>query len=102
MRRRAGVAAIQRKKVDQAKFKEKGEELAETSMSKMAKQMETFRMNLEEFSRNHKQEIKRDPEFRKHFQVSHDAISSKMKHLKNRFDVTGYVCFDRSRPPRFR
>ena len=34
----------------------------------MAKQMETFKVNLEEFATNHKDQIKKDPEFRVQFQ----------------------------------
>jgi ESCRT-II complex subunit VPS22 len=35
----------------------------------MSKQMETFRQNLEEFARDHREDIKKNPEFRRHFQV---------------------------------
>lgn len=34
----------------------------------MAKQMETFKVNLEEFATKHKDQIKKDPEFRVQFQ----------------------------------
>merc|ERR1712142_677202 len=69
MRRRgAGIGAIQKDKLAAAKYKEKGSELQEANVQEMSKQMEKFRGNLEEFARNHKQDIKKDPAFRKHFQ----------------------------------
>jgi ESCRT-II complex subunit VPS22 len=42
--------------------------LQENAFAEMGKQIETFRSNLEEFAREHKSEIKKDPEFRRHFQ----------------------------------
>jgi len=69
MRRRgAGIGAIQKDKLAAAKYKEKGNEIQEANVQEMSKQMEKFRANLEEFARNHKQDIKKDPAFRKHFQ----------------------------------
>ena len=34
----------------------------------MAKQTETFRSKLENFAHDHKNDIRKDPEFRRHFQ----------------------------------
>ena len=68
-RRNVGVAAIKKKREAAEKFETKGTELQESSLEAMSSQMETFRQNLEEFARNHKQDIKKDPAFRKHFQV---------------------------------
>ncbi len=68
MRRRAGVGAIQKKKLESSKYQEKGTEIAENQLADMSKQLEKFRNNLEEFARDHKHEIKKDPAFRKHFQ----------------------------------
>ncbi len=68
MRRRAGVGAIQKKKLEQDKYKDKGTVLQENQMTEMSRQLETFRDRLGEFARDHKQEIKKDPAFRKHFQ----------------------------------
>ena len=70
MRRRAGVGAIQKKKLEEERYRDKGNVLAENQMEELSKQFDAFRTNLEEFARDHKQEIKKDPEFRKHFQVS--------------------------------
>ena len=69
-RRQVGVAAIKKDKAAAEKFKAKTAELQESSFQAMSSQMETFRQKLEEFARSHKQEIKKDPEFRRHFQVN--------------------------------
>ena len=68
-RRQVGVGAIKKDKAAAEKFKAKTAELQESSFQAMSSQMETFRQKLEEFARSHKHEIKKDPEFRRHFQV---------------------------------
>ena len=67
-RRTAGVGAIQKKRQQVEKYKDKGNEIAETQVAELTKQMETFRTKLEEFARDHKQEIRKNPEFRRRFQ----------------------------------
>lgn len=67
-RRTAGIGAIQKDKRNAELFKGKGTELQENAFAEMAKQTETFRSKLEEFAREHKHDIKKDPEFRRHFQ----------------------------------
>ena len=67
-RRAAGIGAIQKDKLNKQALKEKGNELQENVFSEMARQTDTFRTNLEEFAREHKNDIKKDPEFRQHFQ----------------------------------
>merc|ERR1712110_455413 len=67
-RKQVGVAAIKKDKAAAEKFKVKTAELQESSFQAMSCQMETFRQKLEEFARTHKDEIKKDPEFRQHFQ----------------------------------
>lgn len=52
----------------QAKYKDKGSELAEEQLNQMSKQLDAFRDNLEEFAANHKNDIKKNPQFRMHFQ----------------------------------
>ena len=104
-RKQVGVAAIKKDKAAAEKFKVKTAELQESSFQAMSCQMETFRQKLEEFARTHKDEIKKDPEFRKHFQVSismyttahHDKITSlnPLTLLSSIFDNTGNVCFNR-------
>ena len=51
-----------------AKFAEKGTEIAELQFSQMQSQLDTFRSNLEDFAAKHKNEIKKNAEFRQHFQ----------------------------------
>ena len=41
----------------------------ENQFAEMSRQLETFREKLEVFAAEHKQEIRKDPAFRKHFQV---------------------------------
>lgn len=69
MRRRgAGVAAVKNKNLAQARFRNKGEELASDQIAQLSKQMAAFQTNLEEFARKHKDEIRRDAHFRTQFQ----------------------------------
>lgn len=67
MRRKAGVGAIHKQKLEQERYKDKGTELQENQFEQMTKQMETFRVNLEEFASNHKTEIKKNAQFRRQF-----------------------------------
>ncbi|XP_078042393.1 vacuolar-sorting protein SNF8 [Augochlora pura] len=67
MRRKAGVGAIQKQKLEQEKYKDKGTEIQENQFEQMTKQMETFRVNLEEFATKHKNEIKKNARFRRQF-----------------------------------
>ncbi|XP_043289216.1 vacuolar-sorting protein SNF8 [Venturia canescens] len=67
MRRKAGVGAIHKQKLEQEKYKDKGTEIQESQFEQMTKQMETFRSNLEEFATNHKNEIKKNAQFRRQF-----------------------------------
>ena len=69
MRRRGlGLGAIQKQKEHEAKFKEKGNELARDQLSKLSDQMGVFRVNLQEFASKHKKDIRKDAKFRRQFQ----------------------------------
>ncbi|XP_054263337.1 vacuolar-sorting protein SNF8 [Macrosteles quadrilineatus] len=68
MRRRAGVGAIHKQKLEQEKYKDKGTEIQENQLEQMSKQLEVFRSNLEEFAAKHKNEIKKNATFRRQFQ----------------------------------
>lgn len=69
MRRRVGgVGAIQKQQLAQARFKDKGTELAEDQLQQMTRQMELFRSNLQSFASKHKNEIRKNPQFRRQFQ----------------------------------
>lgn len=67
MRRKAGVDAIQKQKLEQERYKDKTTELQENQFEQMTKQLETFRVNLEEFASKHKSEIKKNAQFRCQF-----------------------------------
>ncbi|CAD5117727.1 DgyrCDS6473 [Dimorphilus gyrociliatus] len=66
--RRRGVGAIKTKTVQASKFKEKGTELASEELEKLSTQLNAFKNNLEDFATKHKQQIKKNPEFRGQFQ----------------------------------
>jgi len=68
MHRRAGVGAIQKKNLAQAKYKDKGNELAEDQLMQMSKQLELFRDKLGDFAGKYKNEIRKSPQFRRQFQ----------------------------------
>lgn len=67
MRRRAGIGAIHKQKLEQEKYKDKGTEIQDNQFDKMTKQMDIFRTNLEEFSSKHKIDIKKNAQFRRQF-----------------------------------
>nr|CAG4646429.1 EOG090X09XM [Macrothrix elegans] len=68
MRRRPGIGAIQKQKLEQERFRDKGTEIQENVFERMTEQMEKFRTNLETFASKHRNEIKKNPEFRRQFQ----------------------------------
>ncbi|XP_067000623.1 vacuolar-sorting protein SNF8 [Anabrus simplex] len=68
MRRRAGVGAIQKQKLEQEKYRDKGTEIQENQFEQMTKQLEVFKTNLEDFASKHKKEIKKNGQFRRQFQ----------------------------------
>jgi len=68
MRRRAGIGGIQKQKLEQERYKDKGTEIQESQLDQMTKQLEVFRTNLEEFAAKHKAEIKKNALFRRQFQ----------------------------------
>ena len=52
----------------ETKFEAKATEISDNELSQLNRQMETFKKNLEEFAFKHKDEIKKDAQFRKQFQ----------------------------------
>lgn len=67
MRRCAGVGAIQKQKLESEKFKDKGTAIQDNQFEQMSKQMEFLKGNLEEFAEKHKNEIRKNPTFRRQF-----------------------------------
>ncbi|CAH1173825.1 unnamed protein product [Phaedon cochleariae] len=81
MRRGIGLGAIKKNKYEQEKYKDKGNEIQENQFEQMTKQLEVFKVNLEEFATKHKNEIRKNSEFRKQFQemcasIGVDPLSS--------------------------
>ncbi|XP_053947335.1 vacuolar-sorting protein SNF8 [Anastrepha ludens] len=74
MRRRAGLGAIQQQQLAAEKYKNKGTDIQESQFEQMSKQMEVFRIKLEEFAVKHKQDIRKNSQFRKQFQEMCAAI----------------------------
>lgn len=74
MRRGIGIGAIHKKKLDAEKFKDKGTEIQENQFEQMTKQMEILRENLEDFAAKHRNEIKKNAQFRRQFQEMCAAI----------------------------
>jgi len=70
MRRRGpgGIGAVNKQRLAQAKYAEKGTEIQEVQLSQMGKLLDSFKHYLEEFAAKHKTDIKKIPEFRGHFQ----------------------------------
>lgn len=67
MRRRAGIGAIQKQKLEADKFKDKGTQLQDSQFEQMTKQVQVLKENLEEFADKHKSEIKKNATFRRQF-----------------------------------
>ncbi|MFH4974602.1 hypothetical protein AB6A40_001311 [Gnathostoma spinigerum] len=63
-----GVGIVQQKKEMQAKFQAKGSELASEQLNQFSEQLAVFTQKLEEFARKHRDEIRRNSQFRRHFQ----------------------------------
>lgn len=74
MRRKHGLGAIQKQKLEAEKFRDKTTELQDGQFETMSKQMEVFRANLEEFAGKHKNEIRKNAQFRRQFQEMCAAI----------------------------
>eukprot|EP00033_Pygsuia_biforma_P002744 GCRY01003028.1.p1 GENE.GCRY01003028.1~~GCRY01003028.1.p1 ORF type:complete len:245 (-),score=19.03 GCRY01003028.1:167-901(-) len=82
MRRRgAGVAALQSRQTTQQKYRAVGEQMHAENISQLSEQMAVFKAKLEEFAKKHRNAIRRDPDFRRHFQqmctsIGVDPLSS--------------------------
>ncbi|EFO20346.1 hypothetical protein LOAG_08144 [Loa loa] len=67
-RRGVGVGLVQQKKDLQAKFQTKGSELASEQLNQFSQELAIFQTKLEEFAHKHRDEIRRNSQFRRHFQ----------------------------------
>merc|ERR1719348_216208 len=87
-----GVGGIQKKRLEDKKFVAKADELAENQLAELSSQLSSFQTNLENFAREHKQEIRKDPEFRRHFQemcssIGVDPLASGKGFWSNMLDI---------------
>lgn len=62
------------KNCSQDQFNRVGEQLAKQQLEQLQQQMQTFKQNLNDFAIKYRKDIKRDPNFRKHFQTMCAAI----------------------------
>ena len=70
MRRRGvGIGAVRKKQEQTKQFSEVGEQIVESNLSHVSSQLEVFRTNLQAFAIKYKNNIKKDPAFRRKFQV---------------------------------
>eukprot|EP00877_Chromochloris_zofingiensis_P013716 jgi/Chrzof1/8599/Cz03g16270.t1 len=67
MRRRPGIAGLQRDVQAREQFKQAGEEVRKNNLQQMKEQLSTFKTKLEEFAHKYKSDIRRDPVFRAQF-----------------------------------
>jgi len=67
MRRRAGISGLKNAAAARDKYRELGENVATIRKDLMKEQLATFRAQLEEFARKHKNDIKKNPAFRSQF-----------------------------------
>lgn len=67
-RNRFGIGALQKDKQRLELFQQKGSSLAKEELEKLNGQMIEFRTNLERFAQKYKKDIKKNGEFRRHFQ----------------------------------
>ncbi|XP_057292967.1 vacuolar-sorting protein SNF8-like [Hydractinia symbiolongicarpus] len=68
MRRGPGLAGVNRNRITKERYAAKGTELADAEISHMVEQLESFKHYLETFASKHQSDIKKNPEFRQHFQ----------------------------------
>eukprot|EP00775_Hariotina_reticulata_P006892 gene6892-7108_t len=67
MRRRPGIAGLQRDVQAREQFRTTGEEVRRATLQQMKDQLILFKSKLEEFAMKHKADIRRDPIFRAQF-----------------------------------
>ncbi|KAI8327888.1 EAP30/Vps36 family-domain-containing protein [Blakeslea trispora] len=68
MRRGVGIAKVDYRKRTEQDYRQIGSSLAAKELEQLQKQMEVFKVNLQEFAQKHRKDIRKDPTFRAHFQ----------------------------------
>ncbi|ETW00838.1 hypothetical protein H310_07364 [Aphanomyces invadans] len=70
MRRgKMGIGAVKWKQEQKKAYEEAGAQLTQSHLAHVQEQLEVFKTNLQTFAVKYKSQIKKDPEFRKRFQV---------------------------------
>jgi ESCRT-II complex subunit VPS22 len=92
MRRGVGIGAVRKRQEQTKQFNEVGGQLAESQMTHISSQLELFRTNLQQFAVKYKNNIKKDPDFRKKFQfmcskIGVDPLASKKGFWSELLDV---------------
>ncbi|KAK1291789.1 hypothetical protein QJS10_CPB17g00118 [Acorus calamus] len=67
MRRRPGIAGLQNQAAARDQYRLVGDHVAKLRTDMMKEQLETFRSQLEDFARKHKNDIRKNPAFRAQF-----------------------------------
>jgi ESCRT-II complex subunit VPS22 len=67
--RKRGIAGIKDRNKIKEKTAEKAQELQKADLEHVEKQFSLFKERLEHFAKNHRSEIRKNPAFRKQFQV---------------------------------
>ncbi|KAJ3228309.1 Vacuolar protein sorting-associated protein SNF8 [Clydaea vesicula] len=68
MRRGAGISGIQKKQQTKTNFNKVAKSIQDNQIQLLQTQLSQFQINLEKFAAKHKNDIKKDPVFRAHFQ----------------------------------
>ena len=63
------LSRIKKKKALDAKAKDVGRKMETAKIEHIASQMELFKASLEDFAKKHSHEIKKNPQFRRQFQI---------------------------------
>jgi ESCRT-II complex subunit VPS22 len=75
MRRRPGLQGLQQTAANRQQLRALGERVEEANISVMRAQMATFKAALEQFAANHREEIRKNPEFRQQFHAMCASIN---------------------------
>ncbi|CDZ96985.1 RNA polymerase II transcription factor complex subunit [Phaffia rhodozyma] len=76
MRRSVGISSLQAQQSQSKAYSSLSSQISQTQVESLRAQMDQFRSNLREFASKHREEIRKDPVFRMHFQrmCSHLSI----------------------------
>ena len=75
-RRSVGISSLQSQQSHSQAFSSLSSQISSSQIDNLKQQMQQFRSQLREFAVKHREEIRKDPVFRMHFQVSTDLSSA--------------------------